>query len=350
MINKEKVAKFNNKDVYQYNLKNINGMQVSILNYGGIINKILFCDKNGIEDNRILAYKDISLYEDNPMFFGAIIGRIAGRISNGTYKLDGNLYELEKNEGDRHLHGGTAGFHHCFWNVSIKENSRKSILQLRLMDKEHDGFIGNLSILVEYSLDNNNTLEIHYFVETNKKTICNMTNHMYFNLLGSRSNDTIQNHYLKIDADKVAIVDEKTLPTWDFLNVDDEKIFDFKKFRKIGLYGMNVHEQQKIVSEGYDHAFKLNKKSINDISLKENKTGIRVDVNTTEEAVVVYSCNKVDTSYELESHKLKKYHGITIETQQLPDIVNTKEINKIIIAPDKPYNSKTTFKFSLEKG
>lgn len=350
MINKEKVAKFNNKDVYQYNLKNVNGMQVSILNYGGIINKILFCDKNGIEDNRILAYKDISLYEDNPMFLGAIIGRIAGRISNGTYKLDGNLYELEKNEGDRHLHGGTAGFHHCFWNVSIKENSRKSILQLRLMDKEHDGFIGNLSILVEYSLDNNNILEIHYFVETNKKTICNMTNHMYFNLLGSRSNDTIQNHYLKIDADKVAIVDEKTLPTWDFLNVDNEKIFNFKKIRKIGLYGMDVHKQQKIVSEGYDHAFKLNKKSINDISLKENKTGIRVDVNTTEEAVVVYSCNKVDTSYDLESHKLKKYHGITIETQQLPDIVNTKEINKIIIAPDKPYNSKTTFKFSLEKG
>ena len=85
MISKEKVARFYNKDVYQYNLKNTAGMQVSVLNYGGIITKILFYDKNGIKDNRILAYKDISLYKDNPMFFGAIIGRIAGRVSNGIY-------------------------------------------------------------------------------------------------------------------------------------------------------------------------------------------------------------------------------------------------------------------------
>lgn len=169
MISKEKVARFYNKDVYQYNLKNTAGMQVSVLNYGGIITKILFYDKNGIKDNRILAYKDISLYKDNPMFLGAIIGRIAGRISNGTYKLDGSLYNLEKNEKDRHLHGGTAGFHHCFWNADIKEDNRKSILQLRLIDKEHDGFVGDLSVLVEYSLDNDNILEIHYFVETNKK-------------------------------------------------------------------------------------------------------------------------------------------------------------------------------------
>lgn len=350
MISKEKVARFYNKDVYQYNLKNTAGMQVSVLNYGGIITKILFYDKNGIKDNRILAYKDISLYKDNPMFFGAIIGRIAGRVSNGIYKLDGDLYKLEKNEKDRHLHGGTAGFHHCFWDVDIKEDNRKSILKLKLIDKEHDGFIGDLSVLVEYSLDDDNILEIHYFVETNKKTICNMTNHMYFNLLGSKSNDTIQDHYLKIDADEIAVVDEKTLPTWNFLNVDNEKVFNFKEFRKVGLYGMNTHQQQKLVSEGYDHAFKLNKKSVNDISLKENKTGIRVDVNTTEDAVIIYSCNKVDTLYDLESHKLKKYKGITIETQQLPDIVNTKEIDKIIITPGKPYNSRTTFRFSLEKG
>lgn len=350
MINREKIARFNNQDVYQYNLQNNQGMQVSILNYGGIITKILFCEKNGIKDNRILSYKDIFLYKDNPMFFGAIIGRVAGRISNGTYKLDGNLYEIEKNEKDRHLHGGTRGFHHKFWNVNIKENDKKSILQLTLIDEEHDGFVGDLAVLVEYSLDDNNILEIHYFVETNKKTICNMTNHMYFNLLGSKSNDTIQDHYLKIDADEIAVVDEKTLPTWDFLNVDNEKVFNFKEFRKVGLYGMNTHEQQKIVSEGYDHAFKLNKKSINDISLKEGKTGIRVDVNTTEDAVIIYSCNKVDIPYDLESHKLRKYHGITIETQQLPDIVNTKEIDKIIITPDKPYDSRTTFKFSLEKG
>ena len=350
MITKEIVGNFDGRDVIQYNLINNNDMQVSIINYGGIIRKILFKDKDGINDNRILSYKDINLYKKNPMFFGAIIGRIAGRISNAKYILDNIWYELEKNEDDRNLHGGTNGVHHKFWEANIKEEFEKSTLRLSLEDMQHDGFIGDLSICVEYSLDNNNSLEIKYFVKTNRRTICNMTNHMYFNLSGSMVNDTIENHYLSIDANKIAMVDEKTLPIGKFLEADQDEIFNFNKMRKVGLYGMNTHEQQKIVNDGYDHAFKLNKNCKYDISLKEEKSGIRVDVNTTEDAVVVYSCNKVDIPYELEKHTLKKYSGITIETQQMPDIVNTTEFDKVVIEPNKPYQSKTIFHFSIEKG
>lgn len=349
MINKEKVAVFNTQDVYQYTLKNKNGMQVSVLNYGGVITKIIFKDKYGNEDNRILAYKDINLYEENPMFLGAIIGRIAGRISNGKYILDNKIHQLELNEVDRNLHGGTKGYHHRFWNVKTFDDIDKSIIQLTLKDNEYDGFVGNLDVSVEYILSNDNLFTIHYLVKTDKKTICNMTNHTYFNLLGSKNNNTIEKHYLKINSDEVAKVDAKTLPTWEFLQVEDDKVFNFKEFREIGLYTMSAHEQQRIVNNGYDHAFKLNKveDSNQDISLKEKTTGIQLDVTTTEDAVVIYTCNKVDTPYELENHKLQRYIGVTIETQQLPDIVNSNQVNKIIITPEKSYESNTSFKFSL---
>lgn len=349
MINKEKVAIFNAQDVYQYTLTNQNGMQVSVLNYGGVITKIIFKDKYGNEDNRILAYKDINLYEQNPMFLGAIIGRIAGRISNGKYTLDNKIHQLELNEIDRNLHGGTKGYHHRFWQVETKEYTDKSIIQLTLKDNEYDGFVGNLDVCVEYILSDDNVFTIDYLVKTDKKTICNMTNHTYFNLLGSKNNNSIEKHYLKINSDEVAKVDKKTLPTGEFLKTKDDNVFNFKEFRKIGLYGMKNHEQQQIVNNGYDHAFKLNKveKSNQDISLKERTTGIQLDVTTTEDAVVIYTCNKVNTPYELENYKLQRYAGVTIETQQMPDIVNSNQIDKIIITPEKPYDSKTLFKFSL---
>jgi aldose 1-epimerase len=345
VIRKQKIAEFSKEPVYQYTLANKNGMELAVLNYGGTIRELLFQDKTGKKENRILSYKDIGLYEENPMFFGAIIGRVSGRIKNAAFVLAGKEYQVEKNEGNQHLHGGNKGFHHQFWTVKAIEE--QNCLELHLQDKSN-GYPGDLQVRVTYTLSNENVWSIHYHVETDHPTLCNMTNHTYFNLSGIKNSDILQ-HDLQIQADQVACVDEKTLPTGSYLSTKNDAVFNFTRPRAIGRYGMPGHKQQELVQGGYDHAFLLNKKQQDDLILFEKTSGIKVRVKTTEEAVVLYTCNKVTQAYPLESGILKPYAGLTLETQAMPDRIHSDRPELVVITKDKPYDSSTSYAFSLEK-
>lgn len=348
MIRKQKIAEFSKEPVYQYTLVNKNGMELSILNYGGTIRELLFQDKTGKKENRILSYKNIADYEENPMFFGAIIGRVAGRIQNAAFSLAGKEYQVEKNEGNQHLHGGSDGFHHRFWLVEAAQESTLDRLVLHLQDKSHAGYPGDLQVRVTYTLSEENVWRIHYQVETDQPTLCNMTNHTYFNLSGIKNSDILQ-HALQIQADQVACVDEKTLPTGSYLETKSDEVFNFTRPRTIGRYGMHGHKQQELVQGGYDHAFLLSKKQQDDLILFEKTSGIKVRMKTTEEAVVLYTCNKVTQAYPLESGILKPYAGLTMETQAMPDRIHSDRPELVVITKDKPYDSSTSYAFSLEE-
>ena len=348
MIYKQKIAEFSKEPVYQYTIANKNGMELSILNYGGTIRKLLFQDKTGKKENRILSYKNIADYEENPMFFGAIIGRVAGRIKNAAFVLAGKEYQVEKNEGNQHLHGGNQGFHHRFWLVEAVQELTLDRLVLRLKDKSHDGYPGDLQVRVTYTLSNENVWSIHYHVETDQPTLCNMTNHTYFNLSGIKNSDILQ-HDLQIQADQVACVDEKTLPTGSYLETKNDAVFNFTRPRAIGRYGMHGHKQQELVQGGYDHAFLLNKKQQDDLILFEKTSGIKVRMKTTEEAVVLYTCNKVTQAYPLASGSLKPYAGLTLETQAMPDRIHSDRPEMVVITKEKPYDSSTSYAFSIEE-
>lgn len=348
MIRKQKIAEFSKEPVYQYTLANKNGMELAILNYGGTIRKLLVQDKTGKKENRILSYKNIADYEENPMFFGAIIGRVAGRIKNAAFSLAGKEYKVEKNEGNQHLHGGNKGFHHRFWLVEAVQELTLDRLVLHLQDKNQDGYPGNLQVRVTYTLSEENVWSIHYQVETDQSTLCNMTNHTYFNLSGIKNSDILQ-HDLQIQADQVACVDEQTLPTGSYLATKSDAVFNFTRPRTIGCYGMHGHKQQELVQGGYDHAFLLNKKQQDDLVLFEKTSGIKVRMKTTEEAVVLYTCNKVTKAYPLASGSLKPYAGLTMETQAMPDRIHSDQPEIVVITKDKPYDSSTSYAFSIEE-
>lgn len=229
------------------------------------------------------------------------------------------------------------------------QESGQDRLVLRLQDKSREGYPGNLEVCVTYTLSDDNVWSIHYHVETDRPTICNMTNHTYFNLQGMRRGQDILEHGLQMHADKVACVDEQTLPTGVYIETANDEVFNFVRPRAIGRYGMHGHEQQAIVQGGYDHAFLLNKKQKDDLVLFEKNSGIKVQVKTSEEAVVVYTCNKVAKPYPLEYGVLEPYAGVTMETQAMPDRIHSDRPELVVITKDKPYDSLTSYAFSLEE-
>ena len=346
MIAKKKAGTFSETDVWEYTMVNSRGMEVSVLNYGGVVHRIIYPDKLGNKKNRILAYKDISLYEENPMFLGALIGRIAGRIADARCDIPQSpSIALEKNEGSCNLHGGNNGFHHCCWRITPKEMQAEDCLVLDYSDREHDGWCGDLQVQVTYTLNDSDELRIRYHAESNKTGLCNMTNHMYFNLDGIDISPTILSHELQLAADSVQLVDAETIPTGQFASCDKEKIFDFRTLREIGKYGMSTHAQQKLVHGGYDHAFRFAENG-HAGKLLSRKSGVCVDFKTSEESVVVYTCNKAGHDIVLENGWSAPHAGITLETQALPDRIHSESPEKVIITPEKPYDSETVFAFS----
>ena len=180
-----------------YKLTNDNGMRVSLLDFGGIITEIFVPNRNGVLENVVLSYKNISDYEQNPNFFGAIIGRVAGRIQDATFTLNDETYSLELNEGSHHLHGGPGGFHQVIWEAATFQTAHTVGVKLTHASEDGDGgYPGNLNTTVTYTLTNQNELIIDYSATTDKTTALTMTNHSYFNLSGNLA-ETIQNHMLQ---------------------------------------------------------------------------------------------------------------------------------------------------------
>lgn len=346
MIISRKVASFRGRDVWEYTMKNEHGMEVAVLTYGGVIHRLVYQDQSGRKKNRILAYRDIGDYEENPMFFGALIGRVAGRISQAMYHLpQGKTIYLDANEGRCCLHGGRRGFHHCFWNITPRRDGDTDVLLLEHVDPPHDGWESEWHVTVAYSLSSHDDLRLQYHVETDRPDLCSLTNHMYFNLDGMDAPDGVLQHALRLDADAVQLVDAETIPTGAFLRCEEEPVFDFRGLRPIGKYGMEAHPQQSLVQGGYDHAFRFSGRPHTG-ELVSRMSGICLDVRTSEEAVVVYTCNKVERAYPLEEGHLRRYAGVTLETQALPNCIHTANPDSVIITPERPYDSETVFSFS----
>src|SRR5699024_8138890 len=235
-------------------LENKNGMQVHILNYGGIITKIMVPDKNGRFENIVLGFQDYWNYKENPDYFGAIIGPIAGRIEQGCFELDGETYKLEKNEGTNHLHGGLNGFHQVVWEGETFRNSNEVGVKLTYQQNGKEQiYPGNIKAHVTYSINNLNQLGIDYSATTDKKTPVTVTNHTYFNLTGNLK-DTVLNHQVKMNSDRYLKLDHRLVPTGDVLEVKDSP-FDFKDGRKLKDGTFSNHEQNRLVGHGYDHYF-----------------------------------------------------------------------------------------------
>jgi len=332
-----------------YVLKNKNGMEVAITNFGGIVVSLKVPDRQAKFDDVVLGYDNIDGYLTNKAFFGAIVGRYGNRIAHGKFTLDGITYNLPKNDGDNTLHGGIRGFNKRLWTAKEVAAAQGPALELTYLSKDgEEGFPGNLSVKVVYTLTDQNELQISYSATTDKDTVVNLTNHSYFNLAGQGNGDILE-HQLTIHADRFTPVDQTLIPTGELRAVKGSP-FDFTKPTAIGAR-INQDDQQLKFGKGYDHNWVLNSPGKDSqavaIEAYEPKSGRVLQVFTTEPGVQFYSGNFLDGTITGKSGKVYNLrYGFCLETQHFPDSPNHPTFPSTVLKPGEKYQTTTTLKFS----
>ncbi|MGV3603440.1 MAG: aldose epimerase family protein [Dyadobacter fermentans] len=332
-----------------YTLTNANGMTVNITNYGGIITKLTAPDKNGEWADVVLGFDSLPPYLSGHPFFGALVGRYGNRIAKGKFKLNGQEYSLAINNGPNALHGGTKGFDKVLWKATeIKQDSVVG-LQLEYTSKDmEEGYPGNLTVKVVYTLDNDNALSIDYTATTDKPTVVNLTNHSYFNLTGLKRD--VLDHEVTLESDSIVPVDTTLIPTGKLRAVEGTP-FDFRKSTKIGA-GINKTEDEQIAAGGgYDHCWVLKRSGdglVKFATVHEPESGRVMEVFTTEPAVQFYTGNFLDGTLKGKGATYVKRFGFCLETEHYPDSPNQPQFPTTTLNPGETYKTTTKYKFSAK--
>jgi len=340
------------KIVEKYSVSNASGLEMNVINYGGIITSLKIPDKNGKYEDVVLGLDNIKDYEDGSPYFGAIIGRYGNRIANAKFSLDGKDYKLDANNGPNSLHGGKKGFDKVIWNVEPNSGENEASLKLSYMSPDGEGgFPGNLQITVTYTLNSNNELYVNYEATTDEKTVINLTQHTYFNLTGDFSKKVLD-HIVEINADSFLPVNKTLIPTGKLKPVAGTP-FDFTEPKTIskGITQENSNEQLNI-GGGFDHSWILNKENKEvafAASAYEPESGRFMEVYTSEPAIQFYTGNFLDGSLPAKGGgEYEKRSGFCMETQHYPDSPNQENFPSTILKPGETYTSETSYKFSVK--
>jgi len=331
-----------------YVLRNPSGMEVSITNYGGAVVSLKVPDRAGKLADVVLGYDDLQGYVTDTAYFGAIIGRYANRIAHGQFTLNGASFSVPKNDGGNALHGGIKGFNKRIWTAKEISSSEGPALELTYYSKDaEEGYPGNLTAKVTYSLTAKNELKIEYQASTDKETVVNLTNHSYFNLAGQGNGD-ILGHRLTIHAQEFSPVDSTLIPTGDMRDVHGTP-FDFSHPEAIGAR-INQDDQQLKFGRGYDHNWILNSKGEHPLSLAaevyEPGSGRAMEVWTTEPGVQFYSGNFLDGTVHGKEGKVYGHRSaFCLETQHFPDSPNHPAFPSTVLKPGQRFHSTTVYKF-----
>jgi len=334
-----------------YTLTNSKGMEVRAMTYGGIIVSIRVPDKNGKIADVVLGHDKVDGYLVNPPYFGAIVGRYANRIANGSFTVDGVKYTLAKNDGPNSLHGGLNGFNKVLWEAKEFKGAKGVGVSFSYLSKDgEEGYPGNLKVKVSYTLTDENQLILDYEATTDKATPLNISQHSYFNLAGEGSGD-ILGHEVTLNADRFTPVDKTLIPTGELRPVQGTPM-DFTKATPIGAR-INEDYEQLVIGRGYDHNFVINRNNKDGLILAarvhEPTSGRVLEVLTTEPGVQFYSGNFLDGSITgKQGHAYKLRNGFCLETQHFPDSPNHPDFPSTIVKPGKGFHSQTIFKFSTE--
>jgi len=333
------------REVKLFTLTNEPGMEIKVINYGGIITTLKVADRDGKIGDVVLGHDNLDGYLHRSRYFGALIGRYGNRIRRGQFVLNGIEYNLPINNGQNHLHGGVQGFDKVFWDAS--EIAGGLQLTYRSGNGEQ-GYPGNLEASVIYSLSDANELRMEYFATTDNDTIVNLTNHSYFNLSGE---GTILNHELTINADAFTPVDRGLIPTGEIRCVKETPM-DFTAATAIGAHLDEVDEQLEFAGGGYDHNFVLrpaNGELRGVARLHEPRTGRAMEVITTQPGLQFYSGNFLDGSLVGKGGRAYvKYSGCCLETQHFPDSPNHPSFPSTVLKPDEEYRHTTVYRFSAQ--
>ena len=334
-----------------YILKNKNGYEVAVTNYGGSLVAIMVPDKDGQVANVIQGHDNIQDAINSPEpFLSTLVGRYGNRIAKGKFTLEGKEYSLSINNGPNHLHGGPTGFHARVWDAEqLSENSLK--LHYLSADGE-EGFPGNLDMTVVYTFTDDNELVIDYTGTTDKTTVVNMTNHGFFSLTGiANPTPTIEDLECEINADYYVPIDDTSITTGEIESVKGTP-FDFTTPHAVGERIDADHIQTKR-GAGYDHCFVLNKKQPGELTFAarvvEPKSGRTMEVYTTEPGVQVYTDNWADGYKGQHGATFPRRSAICFEAQHFPDSPNHPYFPSVVLKPGEVYTQKTIYKFGVRK-
>lgn len=335
------------KEVDIFTLCNKNGMSTKIINYGGTITSLIVPNKNGKLDDVVLGYDKLEDYIKNNLFLGAIIGRHANRIENAKFKINNIEYNVAKNEGENHLHGGFIGFDKVVWKAEVAQKGENEYLELYYFSKDgEEGYPGNLHVKVTYTLTEDNKLRIDYHAVSDKDTVVNLTNHSYFNLGGHSSGD-ILNHQVMINADKFTVNNNESIPTGEIRAVKGTPM-DLTKLTRVKTKIFSEYEQI-IFGNGYDHNWVLNvsgEKPEKAAEAFESSSGRVMEVYTTSPGIQLYTGNYIDKAEDCkEGAAYDKRSGLCFETQYFPNSLKHEHFPSPILRAGEEYNNTTIFRF-----
>ncbi len=323
-----------------YELTNGGKITVQITDYGARIHKVLVEDKKGDVIDVVAGFETPNGFTGDNPYFNAVIGRVANRIGGAEFRLNGKKYNLFKNDGDNSLHGGKEGFDRKIWQSRILPNGELALSYFSPDGEE--GYPGNLTVTVIYALEDN-ALSIRYAASCDQDTVCSLTNHAYFNLSGEF--DTILDHEIFIDSDKITLIDDKLIPHGELKDIKGTT-YDFSKPKKIGR-DIKTDDFMLTIARGYDFNYVLNNNKVDPVaSAYCERSGILMEVFTDRDCMQLYTGNFLD------GLKGKKTYGFQsafcMETQGYPNACNVPSFPPITLKKGETYEARTSYRFSVK--
>jgi aldose 1-epimerase len=338
--------------VQLYKLRNENGAEAWISNYGGIITRLTMPDKKGTYEDVVLGHDKLADYLDGHPYFGCLVGRYANRIANGRFALENNPYFLATNNAPNHLHGGDKGFDKVVWDAFPRQGSDGPRLELRYVSRAgEEGYPGTLSVTAVYTLTNDNALRVEFTARTDATTVCNLTHHSYFNLRGN-DRGNILDHQVSIEASRYTPVTKDLIPTGELAAVAGTP-FDFTTPHAIGARIGADHEQLKF-GKGYDHNWVIQDAPgafVKGASVTEPESGRTMEVWTTEPGLQFYVGNFLNDT-DPAKHRAGTYphrSGFCFEPQRFPDSPNQSNFPTSTLKAGETYHHLTEYRFGVAK-
>ena len=317
-------------------LENTAGASLTVLDYGATIQSICVPDREGNLTDVVLGYETAAEYEKNGGYLGATIGRVCNRIGGASFSINGSHYDLVKNDGENHLHGGLKGFDKKMWDMTAGEDC---IICKRLSPDGEESYPGNLLVQVTFRLTEDNAVHIIYDAQTDADTPVNLTNHSYFNLDGS---ENILQHHLQVFADRFCEGDAGCLPTGKLCSVEGTP-FDFRKEKKIGA-DITCDDEQLKLANGYDHNYCLSGNHA--ARLGSDKSGIEMTVETDRPGMQVYTANLTENLIGKVGRHLGHHCGVCLETQLFPNALACPDFPSPILKKDQKFHTETVYTFT----
>ena len=345
------LGEIDGKKVHLFFLTNKKGYEVAITNYGGAIASIVIPDKFGKYENIVQGQDSLENYLNSPKkHLSTLVGRFANRIKDGKFGLDKEVFQLAQNNKNNHLHGGPKGFNTKVWDAV--QMTPSEVKMYYTSENGEEGYPGKLYVSVDFSWTDENELKIKYTGNTNKKTIINLTHHLFVNLEGITDPcPSIEDHILTLNAKFYLPTDETQIPTGEIKSVEGTP-FDFLTPRQIGER-INADDPQIKYGDGYDHCFVINKRTYGELTfagkVKAPISGRTMEIYTTEPGIQLYTANSHDGFKAYHGVRMPRRSGVAFEAQHFPNSPNMAFFPSVVLNPHQTYTQETIYKFGVEK-